>query len=210
MHNTDNHVTSNPSHHAHATLCPISSCATTGHAFDRDDLVMRLSRNPCDKELDCTKCTCKEPCRKKFYSTLVEIRKQTPGVAGDMFPPLLAKFLDAVENDKPGTWDEQMRRSHLVEGFQNHDNDDFHQYKHNGGCCGKIFSHMPPASPPGPVEFFVAHGSYQKFPDAVTVDMQLIELIDLDEQRGCFEVKMCVSLQCCCMCGLCFGCSNTN
>jgi hypothetical protein len=38
-----------------------------GHAFDLDDILMRLSRNPCDTAKDATECKCETPCRQDTY-----------------------------------------------------------------------------------------------------------------------------------------------
>ena len=43
--------------------------------------------------------------------------------------------------------------------------------------------------PPGPREFFRMHGSHSNFVDAVGMDVQMLELIDVGESEGTFEIK---------------------
>jgi hypothetical protein len=72
-----------------------------------------------------------------------------------------------------------IRYSPLLEGYQKTT-----KYTHEHEGDG-----MPPKGPPGPIDFFIAHGSHETFTDAVTVDIKLIELIKLDEEAARFEAK---------------------
>jgi hypothetical protein len=237
-----------------------------GHAFDKDDILMRLCRNPCDEgsQSDETYCACKVPCRLKEYQVMAELAHlelgdELGGVQARMFPkplegtPLqmwkktganwnLATFLKDIKThvnddkqEKPrknsvdgsgvpiaakpweltssGLWEilseflldndenlvggcsKMLRRSFepkdailnrtrlspLVEGMQ----------ENFGGERGPA---MPPPPIPGPVDYFVALGSYNTFKDAVTVDIKLVEIINLDEQQGCFDAKFDVTV----------------
>ena len=70
-----------------------------GHAFDKDDILMRLCRNPCDEgsQSDETYCACKVPCRLKEYQVMAELAHlELGGVQARMFPKPLEG--DNIEN----------------------------------------------------------------------------------------------------------------
>jgi len=50
--------------------------------------------------------------------------------------------------------------------------------------------HLGHRHPPGPREFFRMHGSHASFVDAVGMDVKMLELIDVDEDVGAFEIKL--------------------
>lgn len=161
--------------------------------------LMRLTRNPCDLAEDGTECRCQEPCRAKDFYVM------------EKYVQNVDSALNAPDKKVSNNIREFLKKRDVafcnscasLGAARNSPHIDIHaeneaaiRRTHGRSRLSRLMTSARQMilgegcrHPPGPQEFFRMNGSHTTFENAIGMDVKMLELINVDESDGTFELK---------------------